>query len=98
MASASGSAARLVANHVFILTSHGNLDFRTERSIKCCPCSWKAATLIIAHRPSMLTDVDRVLVLQNGRIEQDGTPDQLIEGRRILDMMCHSDERLTSTV
>ena len=35
-------------------------------------------SLVIAHRKSMLTRVDRVLVLRNGRIEQDGPPDQLL--------------------
>jgi ABC-type multidrug transport system fused ATPase/permease subunit len=34
-------------------------------------------TLIVAHRKSMLTDVDRVVVIRNGRVEQEGTPDAL---------------------
>ena len=32
----------------------------------------------LAHRRSMLTDVDRILVLRAGRIEQDGTPGKLL--------------------
>jgi ABC-type multidrug transport system fused ATPase/permease subunit len=35
-------------------------------------------TLVIAHRRSMLTEIDRVLVLRHGRIEQDGTPEALL--------------------
>lgn len=34
-------------------------------------------TLLVAHRKSMLTDVDRVVVIRNGKVEQDGTPDEL---------------------
>jgi ABC-type multidrug transport system fused ATPase/permease subunit len=53
-------------------------------------------TLIIAHRPSMLTDVDRVLVLQNGRIEQNGTSGQLMKvDGYFRDMMFRRDEPLT---
>jgi ABC-type multidrug transport system fused ATPase/permease subunit len=33
--------------------------------------------MLIAHRQSMLTDVDRVMVLRGGRIEQQGTPAEL---------------------
>jgi len=87
---------------VFILDeATANLDFRTERSIRSALSVLLEGrtTLIIAHRPSMLTDVDRVLVLQNGRIEQDGTPDQLMKVDGYFhDMMCHSDERLATSV
>ena len=33
--------------------------------------------LLIAHRRTMVTDVDRVIVLRGGRIEQDGAPKDL---------------------
>ena len=57
-----------------------NLDFRTEHSIKEALrlLARERTTFVIAHRRSMLTDVDRVLVLQHGHIEQDGTPDELL--------------------
>jgi ABC-type multidrug transport system fused ATPase/permease subunit len=35
-------------------------------------------TIVVAHRRSMLSDVDRVLVLRGGRIEQDGSPEALL--------------------
>ncbi len=56
-----------------------NLDFRTEASVKeaLARISEGRTTLLIAHRRSMLTDVDRVLVLRGGRIAQDGTPAEL---------------------
>jgi ATP-binding cassette subfamily B protein len=34
--------------------------------------------LIIAHRLSTVEIADRVLVLQDGRVVEDGTPDELI--------------------
>ena len=56
-----------------------NLDFRTEARLKSALESAAAGrtTVLVAHRKSMLTDVDRVLVLQDGRIVQDGTPTEL---------------------
>jgi ABC-type multidrug transport system fused ATPase/permease subunit len=57
-----------------------NLDFKTEAHVKEAleRLSRGRTTLVVAHRKSMLTDVDRVLVLRDGRIEQDGTPGELI--------------------
>jgi ABC-type multidrug transport system fused ATPase/permease subunit len=56
-----------------------NLDFKTEEHIKEAleRLSRGRTTLVIAHRRSMLTDVDRVLVLRDGHIEQDGPPGEL---------------------
>ena len=58
-----------------------NLDFRTEAAVKQAleTLAEGRTTLLIAHRPSMLTDVDRVIVLRDGEIEQDGTPADLLE-------------------
>ncbi len=57
-----------------------NLDFRTEEHIKDAlqRLSQGRTTLLIAHRRSMLTDVDRVIVLRDGRIEQNGAPHELL--------------------
>ena len=57
-----------------------NLDFRTEDAVKqgLEQISQGRTTLIVAHRRSMLTTVDRVLVLRGGRIEQDGSPAELM--------------------
>jgi ABC-type multidrug transport system fused ATPase/permease subunit len=57
-----------------------NLDYRTEASVKeALTVLGRGRTmLLIAHRRSMLTDVDRILVLRDGRIEQQGTPTELL--------------------
>jgi ABC-type multidrug transport system fused ATPase/permease subunit len=72
-----------------------NLDFRTEALVKTSlgQAARGRTTLLIAHRRSMLTDVDRVLVLRDGRIEQDGSPSELMErGGYFRDMMSSQDE------
>ncbi len=58
-----------------------NLDFRTEAAVKQAVerMAVGRTTLVIAHRRSMLTDVDRVLVLRGGRIEQNGAPAELLQ-------------------
>ena len=58
-----------------------NLDFKTEAAVKQAIdlIARGRTTLVVAHRRSMLTDVDRVLVLRGGRIEQDGPPAELLE-------------------
>lgn len=57
-----------------------NLDFRTEAAVKQAMATLAEGrtTLLIAHRPTMVQDVDRVIVLRDGRIEQDGTPAELL--------------------
>lgn len=56
-----------------------NLDYRTEANVKqaLSRAARGRTTLLVAHRKSMLTDVDRVVVIRNGKVEQDGTPDEL---------------------
>jgi len=74
-----------------------NLDFRTEALIKTSlgQAARGRTTLLIAHRRSMLTDVDRVLVLRDGRIEQDGSPAELLERPGYFrDMMLSQDEQV----
>jgi ATP-binding cassette, subfamily B, bacterial len=58
-----------------------NLDFKTEEAVKDAirEMARGRTTFVVAHRRSMLTDVDRILVLRGGRIEQDGTPESLMQ-------------------
>jgi ABC-type multidrug transport system fused ATPase/permease subunit len=71
-----------------------NLDFRTEASVKHAleVISKGRTTLIVAHRRSMLTSVDRVLVLRGGKIEQDGTPADLMTREGYFRDMMSADE------
>jgi len=70
-----------------------NLDYRTEASVKkaLMVLGRGRTTLVIAHRRSMLTDVDRVLVLKDGRVVQQGTPGELLhQAGYFHDMMLES--------
>lgn len=53
-----------------------NLDYHTEARVKeaLARAARGRTTLLVAHRKSMLTDVDRVIVIRDGRVEQQGAP------------------------
>ncbi len=61
-----------------------SLDVPTERAVQRALRTVLAerTALIIAHRLSTVEIADRVLVLADGRVIEDGTPDDLIEGGR----------------
>lgn len=50
-----------------------------EMNLRLLHASGNDAVLIISHRLSMLGLVDRVIVLENGRIAEDGSPARLLE-------------------
>jgi ABC-type multidrug transport system fused ATPase/permease subunit len=58
-----------------------NLDYVTELEIKKTVDEIRKenTVIIIAHRYSMVKDADLVIVLEDGRISEQGTPEQLIE-------------------
>jgi ATP-binding cassette, subfamily B, bacterial len=60
-----------------------SLDVPTERAVQRSLESVLAdrTALIIAHRLSTVLIADRVLVIEGGRIVEDGSPSELIEGR-----------------
>ncbi|MGB3441712.1 MAG: ABC transporter ATP-binding protein [Actinophytocola sp.] len=60
-----------------------SLDVPTERAVQRALESVLAdrTALIIAHRLSTVLIADRVLVVEDGRIVEDGSPEELIEGR-----------------
>lgn len=60
-----------------------SLDVPTERAVQRALESVLAdrTALIIAHRLSTVLIADRVLVVEGGRIVEDGSPSDLIEGR-----------------
>lgn len=58
-----------------------NLDFKTEAAVKQTlrQLTRGRTTLIIAHRQSMLTEVDRVVALRDGQVIEEGPPQALFE-------------------
>ena len=75
--------ARILADRPRILVldeATANLDYATEIEVKhaLSRLSPRPTTLVIAHRYSMVKDADSVVVLDEGRILEQGTPDELI--------------------
>ena len=75
--------ARILADKPRILVldeATANLDYETENEVKQALSQLRPrpTTLLIAHRYSMVKDADYVIVLDEGRIREQGTPEQLI--------------------
>ncbi len=58
-----------------------NLDYATEAEVKKTidELRKESTVIIIAHRYSMVKDADHVIVLDAGRVREEGTPAELIE-------------------
>jgi NHLM bacteriocin system ABC transporter ATP-binding protein len=54
------------------------LDNETQATVSASIRSLNATRVVIAHRLSTVMEADRVVVLDNGRIVQQGTPSQLL--------------------
>ncbi|HKE32966.1 MAG TPA: ATP-binding cassette domain-containing protein, partial [Candidatus Angelobacter sp.] len=75
--------ARVLADRPRILVldeATANLDFHTENEIRQAlhQLSPQPTTILIAHRYSMVKDADHVIVLDEGAILEQGSPDELI--------------------
>lgn len=62
-----------------------NLDSRNEQELNRALQSLRhgRATLLIAHRLSTIRSADRVVVLEQGRVVEQGTHDQLLASGRV---------------
>lgn len=75
--------ARILVSQPRILVldeATANLDFATEAEIKKTveEIRKENTVIVIAHRYSMVSDADHVIVLDAGEVVEDGTPDDLI--------------------
>jgi ABC-type multidrug transport system fused ATPase/permease subunit len=75
--------ARILVDRPLVLVldeATANLDYATENEVKRTlgHLSYRPTTLVIAHRYSMVKDADHVIVLDEGKIREQGAPDQLI--------------------
>ena len=55
------------------------LDNKTQRQVSDALSGLKCTRIAIAHRLSTVKDCDRILVLDGGKIAEDGSYDELIE-------------------
>ena len=72
-----------------------NLDFATEAAVKQTlrQLTRGRTTLIIAHRQSMLTEVDRIVAIRDGRVIEDGAPEVLLAQRGYFYQMMSAPQR-----
>ncbi|QTD42087.1 ABC transporter ATP-binding protein [Sporosarcina sp. Te-1] len=68
------------------------LDSSTEEALMKQLFEWKGnrTFLIIAHRLSTIRDTDRILVLEDGRLVEAGTHDELIENDGVYTKLYHT--------
>ena len=57
------------------------LDSRTEKEIQAAlnDISHNQTTLVIAHRLSTIVDCDKILVINQGKVEETGTHQELLD-------------------
>jgi ATP-binding cassette subfamily B protein len=59
------------------------LDSYSEKMVQKAinTLSKKTSTLVIAHRLSTIVDADKIIVLDNGRVQESGTHTQLLKAK-----------------
>ena len=76
-------ARAILKNPVIFLFDEATsaLDSRTEKEIQAAlnNISYNQTTLVIAHRLSTIVDCDKILVLNQGKIEETGTHQELLD-------------------
>ena len=75
-------ARAILKNPVIFLFDEATsaLDSRTEKEIQVAlnNISYNQTTLVIAHRLSTIVDCDKILVINQGKIEETGTHQELL--------------------
>jgi ABC-type bacteriocin/lantibiotic exporter with double-glycine peptidase domain len=64
---------------IFFDQATSALDNRTQTIVGESLAAMNATRIIIAHRLSTIRSADRILVLENGRIAESGTYDELVD-------------------
>jgi len=68
------------------------LDLETESRVHANLASIGCTRILIAHRLATVQDADRILVLQDGRLVQEGTFDELSEREGLFRSLVHAKE------
>ena len=55
------------------------LDNKTQKQVSDALDRLKCTRIVIAHRLSTIRNCDRIILLEDGRIAEDGTYDELVE-------------------
>ncbi len=91
-----GIARALVRNPQLLILDEGmaHLDLASDRQIRDTLASLMEdrTTLVITHRVSTITDVDRIIVLDGGAIVEEGTPEQLMVSGSAFQRLLERDE------
>ena len=94
-----GIARALLKDAPIIILDEATSSLDTESEIeiqRALEALMKGRTVLgIAHRLSTVANFDRIIVLQEGRIVEDGPPDELRRQRGLFDQMCRLQERGT---
>jgi ABC-type multidrug transport system fused ATPase/permease subunit len=64
---------------IFFDQATSAIDNRTQTIVGESLAAMNATRIIIAHRLSTIRSADRILVLENGRIAESGTYDELVD-------------------
>ena len=74
------------------------LDSVTEASIQDAldNASKNRTTLVIAHRLSTIVNADKIIVMDNGRIRETGTHEQLVKSNGLYAELWHQQDELQS--
>ncbi|MFD2114177.1 ABC transporter ATP-binding protein [Paenibacillus yanchengensis] len=95
-------ARALLSNKEILILDEATsaLDLETERQVQANLDAWRKGktTIIIAHRLSTITNADIIYVLQDGRLVEQGTHQQLIANESVYEQLVSTQHRLEGMV